>query len=113
MSEHPSPPSDPDTTGDGADAAPGAPNGHSGLPAGEAPRWFDHKRNVAKLIYALYAVCALVVLLDLACTKHGHYGFENIIGFHAAFGFVSFVGLVISATWLRRLLMRDEDYYGD
>ena len=68
---------------------------------------------VGKLIKALVGICVLRVLADFGYHKHGHYGFEEIPGFHAAFGFVSFVFLVLSATQLRKLVMRGEDYYDD
>jgi hypothetical protein len=79
----------------------------------EKPRWLDRKENVDKVFYALCAVCAAVVLADLGYHKHGHFGFENIIGFHAGFGFVAYVSLVTLAKGLRRLVKRPEDYYGE
>ena len=68
---------------------------------------------VGKLIKALVGICVLVVLADFGYEKHGHYRFEEIPGFHAAFGFVSFVFLVLTATQLRKVIMRSEDYYDD
>jgi ABC-type transport system involved in cytochrome c biogenesis permease subunit len=70
-------------------------------------------KTVGKLITSLIAVCVLLVGLDFTYTKHGHYDFEQIPGFHAAFGFVSFVLLVLTATQLRKIVMRSEDYYDD
>jgi uncharacterized membrane protein YkgB len=71
------------------------------------------KETVGKLIVALIVFCVFVVLLDFGYEKHGHYDFEKIPGFHAVFGFVSFVLLVLSATQMRKLVMRREDYYDD
>jgi hypothetical protein len=68
---------------------------------------------VRRIVLALFAVCAICVALDFTYTKHGHYAFENIPGFHAAYGFVSCVLLVIAATFMRRFVKRDEDYYDD
>ena len=34
-------------------------------------------------------------------------------GFHAAYGFISCVLLVLAATQMRRFVKRDEDYYDD
>ena len=73
--------------------------------------WLDERKNVDKVFYALCAVCAAVVLSDLLYDKHGHFSFEEVIGFHAGFGFVAYVGLVLLAKQLRRVLKRDEDYY--
>jgi hypothetical protein len=71
------------------------------------------KKAVGKLITALVGVCFFVVGADFTYKKHGHYDFENIPGFHAAFGFVSFVLLVLAAIQMRKIVMRDEDYYDD
>ncbi|MDH5672496.1 MAG: hypothetical protein OEZ06_10130 [Myxococcales bacterium] len=74
---------------------------------------FDERKNIDRIFYALVGVCAAVVLADFAYEKHGHFDFENIPGAHAIFGFVAYVGLVLTATQLRKLLKRDEDYYDD
>ncbi len=70
-------------------------------------------RAVRRVMICLYLLCTGWVLLDFTYTKHGHYGFEEIPGFHAAYGFVSCVFLVLAATRLRRAVKRDEDYYDD
>jgi hypothetical protein len=81
----------------------------------EERRWLDDSRNVSRLFRALVGVCALLVAIDVATLheKHGHFAFEELPGFHAAFGFAAYVGLVLTAKALRRFLKRDEDYYGD
>ena len=73
---------------------------------------------VNRIVYALYAICGLFVLVDIVAWfthvpfhKHGHYDWELIPGFHAAYGFVACVLLMLAATELRKLVMRDEDYY--
>jgi hypothetical protein len=73
--------------------------------------WLDEKRNVDKVVYALYAVCALLVVADFFYEKHVHLGFERWIGFYGWYGFVACVLLVLAAKGLRVLLKRDEDYY--
>ncbi len=76
--------------------------------------WLDDRRNVKKVIRTLYAVCAVVALADLLPYKHHlHFGFEYWPGFYSIFGFVACVALVLAATQLRKVLMRDEDYYDD
>jgi uncharacterized membrane protein len=75
-------------------------------------RWLDDRRNVKKIIRGLFAVCAVVALLDLAPYKHHlHFDFEYWPGFFSIFGFVACVFLVLAATQLRKVVMRDEDYY--
>ncbi len=84
---------------------------------GERKRWLDDPGNVRKVIRALFVVCGVLLaidLLDLAGVlyhKHVHYGFEKLFGFYAFYGFLGSVGLVLLAKAMRKVLMRDEDYY--
>lgn len=83
-------------------------------PEGTAERtyWLDNPKNVDKVVYSLYAVCAIVFLLDVIPYKHHlHFGFENWFGFYSLYGFIACVGLVLAAKVLRVILMREEDYY--
>ena len=62
-----------------------------------------------------FVLCALVTLLDFIVlgfigTDHGQHWW-NFFGFHSLYGFVACVVLVLVATALRRIVMRDEDYY--
>jgi len=77
----------------------------------EKQRWLDESRNVTGLFRLLVAVCVLLVLADLLFDKHGHFDFENIFGFHAFFGFAVFIFIVLAGKYLRKFLMRKEDYY--
>ena len=82
----------------------------------EVRHFFDEPRNVKGIIYALYAVCTLVIALDLVVHRHasfkdGVFGQELWFGFYGVYGFVSCVVLVLAATQLRKILMRGEDYY--
>ncbi len=79
----------------------------------EKTYWLDRPANVNKVVYALYAVCAMLVLADLLYHKHVHFDFEKWFGFFGFFGFVACVGLVLAAKVLGVLLKRDEDYYDE
>lgn len=85
--------------------------GEHGPPPGEAPRWLDDRRNVDRIFYALCIACGGLVLADFLYHKHAHFDFESVTGFHGMFGFVAYVGLVLTAKQLRKVLRRDEDYY--
>lgn len=74
-------------------------------------RRLDDPRNVTRIVYGLVALCVLTFAADLFYAKHPHFGFEGWFGFYAVYGFVGSVALVLSATWLRRFLRRDEDHY--
>jgi len=67
--------------------------------------------NATRLYYGLIVVCVLLTLADLTYHKHGHFSWETLFGFHGFYGFVVFVFIVFAGKLLRRLLMRDEDYY--
>ena len=77
----------------------------------EKKYWLDDPRNVNGIVYALYAICALLMGLDLLDYKHGHFDFENWLGFFGWFGFLACVGLVLAAKQMRKLVRREEDYY--
>lgn len=80
-------------------------------PKAERRRWLDERSNVDKVFYALCAICLMILVADLFYDKHGHYSFEEIVGLHAGFGFLAYLGLVLLSKQLRRILKRDEDYY--
>ena len=73
------------------------------------------ERNAVNIQRAVVGVCVLLLLADVAFTfldhRHTHFGFKGYVGVYALVGFVSYVGLVLSAKLLRKLVMRPEDYY--
>ena len=86
----------------------------SDQPRDERKYWLDDPKSVDKICYALYAICAIFALADFFPYKHHlHFDFEYWKGFSSIYGFVSCVALVLAATQLRKVLMRDEDYYDD
>ena len=80
---------------------------------GEKRYWLDDLRNVDKIVYALYAICGVLLVVDPLIHKHGPFAIEHWLGFYGIFGFVACVALVLAAKQLRRILMRPEDYYDD
>jgi hypothetical protein len=73
--------------------------------------WLDSSQNVTKLYHGLWIVCAALMAVDLFVHRHEEFGFATVFGFHALYGFLACVTLVLTAKQLRRVLMRDEDYY--
>lgn len=73
--------------------------------------WLDESRNVTKIFRALVVVCTLLAAADFFYHKHTVFDFEAVPAFFGIFGFVVCVALVLAAKELRRILMRDEDYY--
>lgn len=80
---------------------------------GEKRYWLDDSRNVDKIVWALYAVCGLLLVIDPLVHKHGPFAIEHWFGFYGIYGLVACIGLVLAAKELRRILMRPEDYYDD
>jgi hypothetical protein len=78
---------------------------------GERRYWLDDMRNVDKLVYTLYGICAVLLLIDVFVHKHGPFAIEHWFGFYGIYGFVACVGLVLAARALRVVLIRPEDYY--
>ena len=75
--------------------------------------WLDEPSNINKIVYSLCAICAVLALLDFIYHKHINFSFENWFGFFSWFGFIACVVLVLLAKQMRKILKRDEDYYGD
>lgn len=79
--------------------------------ANEAPGFFDKPRNITIILRVFYVVCAVLVILDFVVHRHIYTEFEEIPAFYAIYGFVACVVLVVIAKWMRKFIMRDEQYY--
>lgn len=77
----------------------------------ETSHWLDQPRNVQRLLYGFYSLCALLLVLDLILHRHTEHPWERLTGFYPLYGFVGCVILVFVAKWMRGFLMRPEDYY--
>ena len=82
----------------------------------EKKHLFDRPRNIHRLIWIFFALCVLLLGVDLLFHRHlnfaeGVFPVEGWFGFYAIYGFVACVLLVLTATQLRKVLMRREDYY--
>ena len=74
---------------------------------------FDNPRNIKALVWLTCIVCAVLFGLDFILQRHVIHPFERVYGFYAFYGFSAYVLLVVIAAGLRRLVKREEDYYGD
>ncbi len=86
-------------------------NAKPGHASAEPEYWLDRRANVDKLVWRFYAVCALLLLVDVLVPKHGPFPIEHVWGFYGLFGFLACVALVLIAKQMRKVLMRPEDYY--
>ena len=60
---------------------------------------------------ALLAIAIILAILEVFLHRHGVAAIEDSYMFPAIFGFFSFVFIVQVGKWLRRMIMRPEDYY--
>ena len=93
-------------------------HGSPGSPAREdaGRHIWDDPSNVRRLLVAFFGVCGALLLADLLIHRHlsfeqGELPIEGWFGFYGLYGFVACVLLVLLAKQLRRVLMRDQDYY--
>ncbi len=89
-------------------------------PEAHATRWLDDPANVKKLIRGFLGLCAIAVLAGVYLQFFGNYGehgheriftAEGWFLFYPLYGFLAYVALVFISKGLRKILMRDEDYY--
>ena len=67
-------------------------------------------RNFTK---ALLAIAIILAILEVFLHRHGVAAIEDSFMFPAIFGFFAFVFIVQVGKWLRRMIVRPEDYYGE
>lgn len=72
---------------------------------------FDNPKNVKLVIRILYVSCFVLFAMDLVIHRHTVHPWESFTGFYAIYGFLACVILVLLARELRKVVMRDEDYY--
>jgi len=82
-----------------------------GPPPGEKAYLFDRPENVRRLLLGLYVACGVLLVADFIFHRHVVHPWEGLPGFYPIYGWVSIVVLVLLAKQLRKLVMRDEDFY--
>ncbi len=75
--------------------------------------WTSTESGVAKLVKGLSILCVLLFLADFVVHRHAKVPGESWYGYHAVVGFIAFTVIVLGAKQLRRVIKRDESYYGD
>ena len=83
--------------------------------------FFDKPKNVKRTMRVFFVCCVILLLLDVVDAalqlfgigdlRHSERPWEGWPGFHAIYGFVACVLLVLVAKEMRKILMRREDYY--
>lgn len=73
----------------------------------------NEPQNIRRIVQALVLCCIGLFALDGIIHRHTTHPWEEMFGFYGVYGFVSCVILVLLAKELRKLLMRNENYYTD
>ncbi len=74
--------------------------------------WVDSQKGVQKFILGLVVFGAFLFAMDFIWHRHVKVPGEELYGFHALAGFISFTVIVLGAKMLRSFIRRDESYYG-
>ena len=77
----------------------------------EKQHFFDKPSNVKRVLRIFYGVCVALFVADFAFHRHAERALEGYWGFYAIYGFVACVVLVLMAKEMRKVLLRDEQYY--
>lgn len=73
--------------------------------------WLDDMKNVNRIVFGLYGLCALLFVADFFYKKKTYLDLEDVPGFYALYGFIMCAALVVCARGMRLFLMRSEEYY--
>ncbi len=102
-------------------------NHTTGTPdSGGGEYWLDQRKNINLIFWLLVGTCALLVVIQIVMDRYvvphteldpsvvPHSELEKLTkwpGFYGAFGYVAFLVIVLAGAYLRKLVMREEDYY--
>lgn len=81
-----------------------------------AARWMlflEKDRNLVRIIMGLAVICALLFLGDIVYHRHAKFDAEETWGFYAVFGFLAFSFIILSTKYLKMLIARPDNYYGE
>ena len=73
--------------------------------------FFYQEKTIRWIMRIFYVLCVLLFLVDFLVHRHIMTSAEKIPAFYAFYGLVACIVLVLIASQMRRLLMRDENYY--
>jgi len=73
--------------------------------------WADSASSVERVIFWLGVLCVFLFIMDFIVHRHAYAPGEGLPGFYAIVGFVAFTIIVLGASQLRKLILRNENYY--
>jgi len=77
----------------------------------EKEPFFDRPEVIQWSLRIFYICCVILLVLDFIVHRHIYTDIEKIPAFYALFGSISCAALLLIAKLVRKLLMRDEEYY--
>lgn len=77
----------------------------------KSKHWLDDPKNVKKLWRAFLGLLALTVIAGFFVDLHPHFEIEKWPGFHAAYGFITCLLMIVGAKALGIFFKRDDSYY--
>lgn len=80
-------------------------------PTSDNRHWLVRPETIRRLWQGLIAVLALTLVAELFVHPHQPFTIANLFSFHALYGFLACVAMVLVAKGLGLLLKRPEDYY--
>ncbi len=91
-------------------------NHTTGTPdSGGGEYWLDQRKNINLIFWGLVGTCALLVVIQIVMDRSvdppTEFELQKWPGFYGAFGYVAFLVIVLAGKYLRKLVMREEDYY--
>ncbi len=81
------------------------------MPPKKELTFLDSARNQKRVRTFFYIALVLLLAIDPFIPKHGHFAWEEVPCFFAAYGFIGCVSLIFVAKGLRALVKKKEDYY--
>ncbi len=81
------------------------------MPPKKELTFLDSARNQKRVRTFFYIILVLLLAIDPFIPKHGHFAWEAVPCFFAAYGFIGCVSLIFVAKGLRALVKKKEDYY--
>jgi len=73
--------------------------------------WAESSSAVERVIFWLGILCVVLFVLDFIVHRHTYAPGEGFPGYYAFVGFIAFTLIVLGAKQLRRLILRNENYY--
>jgi hypothetical protein len=73
--------------------------------------WLDQPKNIKLLCRGFLFVLVLTVAAEFLVHLHPHFEVEGLLGFHAAYGFVACLLMIVFAKGLGLILKRPDTYY--